>query len=278
MRRNLTRSAILGLAILVVVVQAASAKPDASQRGMGMPGMLGVPGMPEWGDGADKLWPPSDVVKGYRRASELCYAGKSEEGLALVRKLAGKSLIMGPDTVVTDGNSYLMDFESGRVALLMYGIRNIIRCNSQKANELSKSGDRKAALQILKVDLQVARQVLHARPPSWTSMLTAIGIWRGTWESASRALAASGDTARAASAKQLSARAKRFVGRRLNPYIDKQMADQKSLERRMKGKSEAYIKKQNADYVNNDRAQAGKFIKMWDKEVDSPSYDKLLRP
>ena len=55
------------------------------------------------------------------------------------------------------------------------------------------------------------------------------------------------------------------------------MADQKEHDRRMKGKSEAIYKKHSTDYVNNDRAQAARFIKMWDKEVDSPSYDKLLR-
>jgi hypothetical protein len=226
---------------------------------------------------ADKLWPKSDVVKGYNRVFDLLDAGKNDAALALVRNLVDKPLIMAPDSALID-TALMGDYEMGRQIPLFGGFREISRRICQKADEFSKSGHAKDALDLLSVDIHLSRQIAHARPHDLINLLVADVPWRSAWERVAKILAASGDTARAASAKQYSDRDKGFLEQRVKPYTDRSDADEKSMERRTEGMSDTQSKPLWSQYLKSQQTQAVKLISMWDKEVDSPSCDRLLRP
>jgi hypothetical protein len=274
MNRNVLCSVILGFLLLIAAVQSASAAPDA-QSTANMP----IPGgtfSQKFSQNADRRWPQSEVVKGYNRAADLYGAGKSDEGLMLVRKLVHKPLLLAPDSVLNDARNYITDFTTYRVHPLISELREISRGITENAEELSKSGQRKAAMEVLTVKLNLARQVIHARPHDLITISAAIGIWKGTWAEAAKILAASGDTARVVLARRYSDRAQRFVLQKLRPYSDREAHDEESLARRTNGMSDVQVNKLTSQLLKRQQVQMGNLISIWDKEVDSTACDHLL--
>ncbi len=224
---------------------------------------------------ADKIWPPSDVLKGYRQASTLYDSGKIDEGIALVRQLVDKPLRLAPDSVIQgDSDRYYRCYLGDRVMPTLGMLRNIQRINYERAQDLSKTGDHKAALELLMLNISILRQQANLQPADFTGLAFA-GAWEEWWQEINLELIAIGDKDLAQVAIQCRIRSSNFTNKRLSPFADKFLRNYSNLEKKYKDKKYSEADKIFRQYRIKEQPKVQRLVNLWNKEVDTPECKRI---
>lgn len=215
----------------------------------------------------------SPVMQDYTRALELYKAGRIEEGIALVRKLSTRELHLRPESAYRDYDT-LTHYDFSQVIPAMRMLREIYRRNKEHANELSRAGKRTLALQVLLVNLNIARQMVHVQVPNTSEIINGTGLWLCTWKLIAKELEALGDMDSARAATSCSKAAKRFVDRHITPVVDE---GNRQVEQIEKLKDKSAIAKMVKDILQKDLRDSYRLIELWDKEILSTECKQLIR-
>lgn len=233
-------------------------------------------------DKAEALWPPSDVLKDYRRAADLYSAGRPEEGFTILRQAIARPLVLAPVGPVrkserTGDSTYQM----GRLMPTDTALRYLWDDNRKYAESVLTQGDRPRSLQILAVNALSAARVLHAEPHDTLLVIDSGGEWRRTLKRIGEVLWAAGNKSDASIAQDCRLRAKEFMLEQVRPTVDASAAQSDRLVKALDWLPESWGEKCSEvampQIINADIAQADRLIRLWDTEVDSPACRRLLR-
>ncbi|MCL6520452.1 MAG: hypothetical protein K6T99_11540 [Armatimonadetes bacterium] len=213
------------------------------------------------------------VMQDYTRALELYKAGRIEEGIALVRKLSTRELRLRPESAYRDYDAFTHYYAS-QVMPAMWTLREIYRRNREHAAELSRTGKQTLALQVLLVNLDIARQIVHAQVPNTLEIINGTALWLCTWKLVAKELEALGDMDSARAATSCSKAARRFVDRHITPVVDK---GKRHVEQIKKLKDKSAIAKMEKDMLQEDLRDSYRLIELWDKEILSTECKQLIR-
>lgn len=233
-------------------------------------------------ESADKLWPPSTALKGYRRVRDLYNAGKFDDGFRLLSGLVSQTLVLAPKSGSwTRSDHYYTAYMTSRIMPTDSMLRNVWRINSEHATELLKQGKPDEALGILAVNLQLSKAIVHTSPRVVICLIQGNGLWKSTWNSIAKALSQQKRQAEANAANRYSRVSLEFSQLWIGPIVDEQSAESdrltKKLDKVPENKQDQYARPDIDALIKKELAAANDLVKQWDKEVYTPEASKLLK-